>query len=52
MRYENDPMPISYVLNLSLRKTADGMLNEDVWHEGGLYGDAIKHIAYWLDIVE
>lgn len=49
MRDENDPMPISYGLNSTLRKTADGMLKEDVWHEGGLYGDAIKHITYWLD---
>lgn len=46
---ENDPMPISYGLNTTLRKTADGMLKEDVWHEGGLYGDAIKHITYWLE---
>lgn len=49
MRDENDPMPISYGLNSTLRKTADGMLKEDVWYEGGLYGDAIKHIAYWLE---
>lgn len=51
MRDENDPMPISYGLNSTLRKTADGMLKEDVWHEGGLYGDAIKHITYWLEKV-
>lgn len=49
MSDENDPMPISYGLNSTLRKTADGMLKEDVWHEGGLYGDAIKHITYWLE---
>lgn len=49
VRDENDPMPISYGLNSTLRKTADGMLKEDVWHEGGLYGDAIKHITYWLE---
>lgn len=49
MRDENDPMPISYGLNSTLRKTADGMLKEDVWHEGGLYGDAIKHVTYWLE---
>jgi len=49
MRDENDPMPISYGLNSTLRKTADGTLKEDVWHEGGLYGEAIKHITYWLD---
>lgn len=49
MRDENDPMPISYGLNSTLRKTGDGTLKEDVWHEGGLYGEAIKHITYWLE---
>ncbi len=49
MRDENDPMPISYGLNSTLRKTADGTLKEDVWHEDGLYGEAIKHITYWLE---
>lgn len=49
MRDENDPMPISYGLNSTLRKTADGTLKEDVWHEGRLYGEAIKHITYWLE---
>ena len=49
MRDENDSMPISYGLNSTLRKTADGTLKEDVWHEGGLYGEAIKHITYWLE---
>ena len=49
MRDENDPMPISYGLNSTLRKTADGTLKEDVWHEGGLCGEAIKHITYWLE---
>lgn len=49
MRDENDPMPISYGLNSTLRKTADGTLKEDIWHEGGLYGEAIKHITYWLE---
>lgn len=49
MRDENDPTPISYGLNSTLRKTADGTLKEDVWHECGLYGEAIKHITYWLE---
>lgn len=49
MRDENDPTPISCGLNSTLRKAADGTLKEDVWHEGGLYGEAIKHITYWLE---
>lgn len=49
LRDENDPTPISYGLNSTLRKTADGTLKEDIWYEGGLYGEAIKHITYWLE---
>lgn len=49
LRGENDPTPISYGLNSTLRKTADGTLKEDIWYEGGLYGEAIKHITYWLE---
>ena len=49
MRDENDSMPISYGLNSTLRKAADGTLKEDVWYEDGLYGEAIKHITYWLE---
>ena len=44
----NADTPISYGLNSTLRKAADGSIKEDVWHEGGLYGSAIKHIVYWL----
>ena len=49
LRDENDPTPISYGLNSTLRKTADGTLKEDIWYEGGLYGEAIKHLTYWLE---
>lgn len=44
----NADTPISYGLNSTLRKAADGSIKEDVWHEGGLYGSAITHIVYWL----
>lgn len=44
----NSSTPISYGLNSTLRKSADGSLHEDVWHVGGLYGNAIKHIVHWL----
>lgn len=42
-----DPQPISYGLNSKLVKK-DGRLTELVWHEGGMYGEAIKQITYWL----
>lgn len=49
MRNPEDQTPISYGLNSTLRKYADGTIHEDVWKEGGLYGHAIKHIVNWLE---
>lgn len=49
MRNLEDLTPISYGLNSTLRKHADGTIHEDVWKEGGLYGHAIKHIVNWLE---
>uniref|UniRef100_UPI0040256427 dipeptidyl-peptidase 3 family protein n=1 Tax=Prevotella sp. TaxID=59823 RepID=UPI0040256427 len=49
MRNPEDLTPISYGLNSTLRKHADGTIHEDVWKEGGLYGHAIKHIVNWLE---
>ena len=49
MRNPEDLTPISYGLNSTLRKHADGTIYEDVWKEGGLYGHAIKHIVNWLE---
>lgn len=49
MRNPEDQTPISYGLNSTLRKYADGTIREDVWKEDGLYGHAIKHIVYWLE---
>lgn len=49
LRDPSDETPVSYGLNSTLRKKKDGTITEDVWCENGLYGDAIKHIIYWLD---
>ena len=49
MRNPEDLTPISYGLNSTLRKHADGTIHEDVWKEGVLYGHAIKHIVNWLE---
>ena len=35
-------------LNSTLVKTANGRLEEHVWHADGLYANAIRHIVYWL----
>lgn len=45
---KEDSTPMSYGLNSTLRKKPDGTIWEDVWHENGLYGNAIKQIMYWL----
>ncbi len=43
-----DPRPISYGLNSKLIKE-NGRVVEKVWYEGGMYGQAIKKITYWLE---
>ena len=45
---KDDPQPVSYGLNATLVKDADG-LHEEVWSEQGRYGSAIRHIVYWLE---
>ena len=44
---KNDQHPPSYGLNSTLVKR-DGQLVEDVWSANGRYGNAIRHIVYWL----
>jgi hypothetical protein len=40
--------PPSFGLNSTLVKEPDGTLREHVWKADGLYGNAIRHIVYWL----
>jgi len=42
-----DSAPPSYGLNSTLTKR-DGQLVEDVWSTSGRYGNALRHIVYWL----
>ncbi|MBP5425385.1 MAG: dihydrofolate reductase [Prevotella sp.] len=42
-----DLQPPSYGLNSTLVKR-DGQIIEDVWSANGRYGNAIRHIVYWL----
>lgn len=44
---ENKKTPVSYGLNSTLIKE-NGQIKEQVWKAGGLYGNAIRHIVYWL----
>lgn len=42
------PCSPSYGLNSKLVKTASGNIEEQVWKQGGMYGEAIDRIVYWL----
>ena len=48
MEDPNDLTPISHGLNSKLVKR-DGKIFEDVYKLGGLYGEAIEQIIYWLE---
>ncbi len=48
MAGEDDPRPISYGLNSKLIKE-DGVIYERTWKIGGMYGEAIERIVYWLE---
>ena len=45
---KKDPRPVSYGLNSRLVKDAKGTIVEQPWKVGGLYGEAITQVAYWL----
>ncbi len=47
----NDPTPISYGLNSRLVKE-NGQVKEKVWKVGGLYGEALSKIVFWLQKAE
>ena len=51
MKNPADETPVSYGLNSRLVKM-DGKLQERVWKVGGLYGEAIEKIVYWLKKAE
>lgn len=44
----SNPCPPSYGINSKLVKTASGNIEEQVWKQGGMYGEAIDRIVYWL----
>ncbi|MFN3952160.1 MAG: dipeptidyl-peptidase 3 family protein [Thermaurantimonas sp.] len=49
MRNPEDSTPVSYGLNSKLIRLPDGSLTEKVWKVGGMYGQAIERIVYWLE---
>lgn len=44
-----DPRPVSWGLNSQLAKNADGEIVERVWKVGGMYGQALEQVVYWLE---
>ena len=51
MKNPADETPVAYGLNSRLVKM-NGKLQERVWKVGGLYGEAIEKIVYWLKKAE
>ncbi|WP_400190196.1 dihydrofolate reductase [Hymenobacter sp. B81] len=45
---KKDPTPVSYGLNSRLVKDKSGKIVEQPWKVGGLYGQSITQIVYWL----
>jgi len=45
----NDPHPVMTGMNSRLVKDKDGVIREKKWTAGGLYGQAITRIIYWLE---
>ncbi len=48
MKDKTDETPLSYGLNTQLIKT-NGSIEEKVWRSGGLYGQAIDKVIFWLE---
>ena len=51
MKDPKDETPVSYGLNSRLVKE-NGKIQEKIWKVGGLYGQAIDKIVYWLKKAE
>ena len=51
MKNPNDTMPVMFGMNSRLVKE-NGKIQEKVWKSGGLYGQAIDKIIYWLEKAE
>src|SRR5690554_4144437 len=45
----NDKTPISYGLNSKMVLDENGELKEIPWKVGGMYGEALEKVTYWLE---
>ena len=48
---DNSPEPLWIGLNSQLVKNEKGEIEERVYKVGGLYGEAIEHVVYWLTVL-
>lgn len=46
---KGDRTPVEYSLNSRLVKNSEGEIEEQVYHVGGLYGEAMSQIVFWLN---
>ncbi len=51
MKDPEDKTPVSYGLNSKLVKE-DGLVKEKIYKIGGMYGEALEKIVYWLEKAE
>lgn len=52
MRLPNDRTPLEYGINSKLVKNEQGLIVEQPWKVGGLYGEALEKVVYWLEKAE
>jgi dipeptidyl-peptidase III len=45
----DDATPVSHGLNSKLAKKRNGEIEERVWKVGGMYGEALEKVVYWLE---
>jgi len=46
---EGNRTPVEYSLNSRLVKNAAGKIEEEVYRVGGLYGEALEQVVFWLN---
>lgn len=49
MKANAENQDVSFGLNSKVVRNEAGQLEERVWHAGGMYGEAIEQVVYWLE---
>lgn len=45
---KTDPQPVSYGLNSKLVRAEDGSIMEKTYKIGGMYGEALERVSFWI----